>query len=140
MAKSPGLDSRKYPAKKIGVPAINVALCVRVYCGIFLYSSGLAAVMLVMPTTKGSQKFALWPKTWNSGSTDMKRSSSVRLNTLTRSWMLEPMLRWVSCTPLGSFSLPLVNRMTKLSSSCDLGSPAMIRRAGSLAFKAADSL
>ncbi len=67
-------------------------------------------------------------------------SSWVMGNTLTASLKLVKMFLWVRATALGSFSLPLVKRMTMVSSGEAAGSPAIRREALFLAFSSAPSL
>ena len=81
------------------------------------YSSGLGKVTTVMPLTSGSQRPVFRPKTWKNGRLPRMMSCSPELNPAVHAVDVRRRLRCVSGTTFGDRSLPLVKRMTALSSS-----------------------
>ena len=73
------------------------------------------------PNIIGSQNVTVNPKTWNKGKFPKKKSSPVRGKAGGIFVTLWPIFLWESWTILGSFSLPLVNKIWALSSAVVLG-------------------
>ena len=97
-----------------------------------LKSSGLAYAIEVIPRHRGVQRLMVRPKTWKKGNT-ASRLSMLRTSIMSeKELMLDSRFCCVSCTTFGSFSLPLVNKITAGDFRSLLPQSFLIRPIGSL--------